>query len=215
MFMALPPRFAEPIPGDPPTAAPGPVLHVHPEGDPLRHEVETFIARIYQARYGAEVRTFARTLVSLREDGQLVAAAGYAFAEQGGLFLERYLEAPVEAVLAARAGAPPTRQGVVEVGHLAAARAGEGRRLILRMAPHLATLGCQWVVSTLTEELRHLFVRIGVTPVALGAADPAALGEDAARWGSYYNHHPVVLAGNLPGALRHLARRERRTGDLG
>jgi Thermostable hemolysin len=65
------------------------------------------------------------------------------------------------------------------------------------------------VVSTLTEELRHLFVRIGVTPLALGLADPARLGDDAADWGRYYEHRPVVLAGHLPLALRILARRQR------
>ena len=63
------------------------------------------------------------------------------------------------------------------------------------------------MVSTLTAELRHLFVRLGVTPLALGAADPQRLGELAARWGSYYEHQPVVLAGNLSQALNQLARR--------
>jgi hypothetical protein len=94
----------------------------------------------------------------------------------------------------------------VEVGHLAAQKAGEGRRLILLLGPHLAERGLQWVVSTLTEELRRLFVRLGVIPLALGVADPALLGEDAAHWGSYYAHHPVVLAGQIGPALAALSR---------
>jgi hypothetical protein len=56
--------------------------------------------------------------------------------------------------------------------------------------------------------LRHLFVRIGVAPLALGTASPDALGDDANRWGSYYDHRPVVLAGHLQHALRQLARRQ-------
>eukprot|EP01035_Chromulina_nebulosa_P063904 gene63904-87401_t len=32
-----------------------------------------------------------------------------------------------------------------------------------------------------------------------------ALGEEARHWGRYYEHEPVVLAGHLPQALRHLA----------
>ena len=75
------------------------------------------------------------------------------------------------------------------------------------MGPHLASQGFEWVVSTLTAELRHLFLRIGVTPLALGVADPVLLGEAARNWGRYYEHHPVVLAGHLPQALRQLARR--------
>ena len=80
---------------------------------------------------------------------------------------------------------------------------------MLLLAPHLAAAGHHWVVSTLTQELRHLFVRLGIAPLALGVADPALLGDDAARWGTYYDHHPVVLAGQLEPALQALARRHR------
>jgi len=186
------------------------MLHLHGADDPGRAEVEHFIRAVYAERFGATVRRFAPCLVSLRDgDGRIVAAAGYRFAGTQALFLERYLAEPVDAALHRSAGTLPAREGIVEVGHLAAARAGEGRRLILLLGPHLAARGAQWVVSTLTEELRHLFVRIGVTPLALGAADPARLGDEAADWGDYYAHHPVVLAGHLPLALRTLARRLR------
>lgn len=69
-----------------------------------------------------------------------------------------------------------------------------------------------FIVGTLTSELRHLFLRLGVTPLALGTADPLALGEDGAQWGSYYEHRPVVLAGHLRQALRRLARELRQAG---
>ena len=50
-------------------------------------------------------------------------------------------------------------------------------------------------------------LRMGVTPLALGVADPAVLGAQAGRWGSYYEHRPLVLAGRLDVALQVLARR--------
>ena len=179
--------------------------------DPGRAEVENFIRRIYAERYGAVLRGFAPRLVGLCDpiDG-LVAAAGYRSASAEPLFLERYLRAPVEALLAAHAAQPPRRGAIAEVGHLAAARAGEGLRLIMQLAPHLAGQGFEWVVSTLTAELRHLFLRLGVTPLALAAADPALLGEAAQDWGRYYEHDPVVQAGHLPQALQQLARRAER-----
>lgn len=189
-----------------------PRLCVHAPGDPQRSDVEAYIRGIYADRYGAQVQGFAPVLVSLQDDSGIVAAAGYRNAAIGPLFLERYLGAPVETLLAHGADGPVPRQGVVEVGHLASDRPGEGRRLILLLGPHLATQGYQWVVSTLTAELRHLFVRIGVTPLALGTADPAALGDQASHWGSYYDHRPVVLAGHLRQALQQLARRQARLG---
>ena len=184
-----------------PTAAPS-SLELYHSGRPGRAEVERFIAGIFRERFKADVRSFAPLLVARRDaTGTLVAAAGYRRADAGTLFLERYLERPVHEALGAK------RSRIVEVGHLAAARAGEGRKLILQMGPHLAGHGFQWVVSTLTEELRHLFLRLGIAPLALGVADPALLGEDAARWGSYYDHQPVVLAGAIEPALHALARR--------
>lgn len=213
MFMAVSPRDDD-LPPPPPngiagTAAVRPVLAVHRNGDPRRAEVEAFIRGVFARRYGADVQHFAPVVVSLEDRGEIVAAAGYRSAGEAPLFLERYLASPVEALLAPRTEtqAHPPRGSVVEVGNLAAGRAGEGRRLIALLGPHLAAQGFQWVVGTMTTELRHLFVRIGVTPLALGTADPAALGPDALHWGTYYDHRPVVLAGHLGQALRHMARR--------
>ena len=182
-------------------------LATHGRQDPGRSAVESFIRRVFEARYGASLTSFAPVLVSLSDDTGIVAAAGYRRADGGALFLERYLDAPVDALLAQQSAVAPARADIVEVGHLAATKAGEGRRLIAQLGPHLAAQGFQWVVSTLTEELRQLFLRIGVAPLALGQADPRALGDDAAAWGRYYAHRPVVLAGHLPQALRRLQQR--------
>lgn len=181
-----------------------PRLRVYPGEAGGRPEVEALVRRVYRERYEADVREFAPAMVGLHDGGgELVAAAGYRPAREGALFLERYLDAPVEQLL----GEPAARERIVEVGHLAAARAGEGRRLITRIGPHLAEQGYDWVVCTLTVELRHLFVRLGIAPVTLGVADPAVLGRDAARWGSYYDHRPLVLAGRLDAAIMRFRRR--------
>ena len=183
-------------------------LLVVDRGHPRRAVTEAFIRRVYAEHYGADVRHFAPQLVALHDDGgEIVAAAGFRSAAEGPLFLERYLGVPVETRLAATAGVAPARSRIVEVGHLAASRAGEGRRLVLLLGLHLAARGYQWVVSTLTEELRHLFLRLGIAPLALGVADPAVLGEEAVHWGTYYDHRPVVLAGQIDLALKALARR--------
>lgn len=200
----------------PPCAAPAPRLVRVRRNHPRRGEVEAFVRRIYAARHGADVRQFAPSLVALLDAGdEIVAAAGYRAADEEALFLERYLAAPVETVLGRAVAQAPARGRIVEVGHLAAERAGEGRRLILLLGPHLAAQGFHWVVGTLTAELRHLFVRLGVAPLALGVADPGLLGAEAAHWGRYYDHRPVVLAGQLELALQALGRRQQRSAPGG
>ncbi|RYF33772.1 MAG: hypothetical protein EOO21_05470, partial [Comamonadaceae bacterium] len=143
-----------------------------PDG-PGRADAEAFIRDVYRRRYGAEIREFMPVLVTFTDDTGIVAAAGYRDAGLSPLFLERYLAAPVETLLAGMHGEAPHRTTVVEVGHLASAGGGEGRQLIRHLGPHLAAAGFRWVVATITQELRSLFLRLGVTPLTLAAAHPA------------------------------------------
>jgi len=183
-------------------------LAVHPLPGASRTAVEQFIRTVYRDGYGATVRTFAPTLVALQRGDEVVAAAGYRSATRP-LFLERYLQQPVERCLGDAAGLFIPRERIVEVGHLASVRNGAGRLLMPFLGRHLAEAGFEWVVSTATEELAHLFDRLGLAPLVLGAADPAMLGAEAADWGSYYDHSPQVLAGSIAAGLAQLTQARR------
>ena len=210
--MLMSSTFRDADPPSPPSDSPSGAgrLVLHTQGDPHRAPVEHYIREVYARRYGALVQAFAPTLLALQHGEEVLAAAGYRRAEAGPLYLEAYLARPVESLISAQAGKPVGRGSIVEVGHLASNRGGEGRRLIQLLGPYLAAEGFQWVVGTVTQELRAMLLRLGVAPLTLGPADPASLGDEARHWGSYYEHGPVVLAIQLRRALRqHLARRAR------
>jgi hypothetical protein len=173
---------------------------------PQRARVEHFIQTVYRRRFGARVAGWAPVLVALESGSDIMAAAGYRPASEP-LFLERYLDAPVEECLRTHAGLAPPRERIVEVGHLAAAHMGAGRWLMPLLGRHLAAAGFQWVVATATRELRRLFRRMGLSPVVLGEADPKRLGPAAAHWGPYYAHRPRVVAGSIAVGMTQLARR--------
>jgi hypothetical protein len=180
-----------------------PKLVMYQHDDVARAEVESFIQNIYQTRYGARVRSFTPTLLGLKDpQGQLIAAVGYRYADTDALFLERYVDTPVEQVLSRHVGVALPRSGLVEVAHLVALKPGQGRRMMRELGALLQSNGVDWVVSTVTRELRHLFERMGIASKALGVADPARLGPDVKDWGSYYEHDPVVLAVQLQNAMR-------------
>lgn len=175
-----------------------PSLRTVEADDPDRSRVEAFIQDVFRRHHSANVRSFAPTLVAMHNrQGDLVAAAGYRCAAEGPLFLERYLDRPVEGLLSEAGGPAISRRRIVEVGHLAATEAGQGRRLILALGTHLALHRYPWVVATLTQELRHLFTRLGIEARPLARARPDVLGRDAADWGRYYEHGPMVFAGRL------------------
>jgi hypothetical protein len=172
-------------------------LQVHRVGDPDRRRIEAYIQERYFARFGACIREWLPNLVSLEVNGEVVAAAGYRNGT-AALYLERYLDAPVHTCLIDCGFAITAREHVVEAGQFAAMRPGAGRLLVPLLAHHLWEEGFRVAVSTVTKELQHLFVRMGMHPVELAPADADRL-TDAERldWGSYYQHGPVVVAEQL------------------
>ncbi len=171
-----------------------PVHRTHPS----RPEFEGFIAARFGRAYGARVNHFLPHLLGVRDGlGRWQAAAGYGAADSARLFLEQYLDVPVEQALAVALERPIARGDVVEVGNLAAVSAGMARQLIPRLARHLHRLGYRWVVFTATRPLRNAFLRLGLRPLALAPADPARLPDGGASWGAYYEQDPVVMAGKI------------------
>ncbi|MDT4808771.1 thermostable hemolysin [Achromobacter agilis] len=162
----------------------------------MRARIESYIHQRYQQRFGATLKEWLPTLVSVQKDGEILAAAGYRSADDP-LFLERYLAAPIEQYLSDQ-GARVARRLIVEAGQFAAARPGGGRLLVPLLAQHLQGEGFDWAVSTLTIELHHLFSRMGLAHQPISAATSSHLNEqERMDWGSYYEHAPTVFAGRL------------------
>jgi hypothetical protein len=169
-----------------------------PRGADRRLELEAFIADSFRASYGAEVEHFSEVLLGVRgKDGQWIAALGYTPAMFGPLFLEHYLDGPVEAAISARAHAPVDRASIVEVGNLAAHHPGAARSLIISTTQLLNSLGLRWVVFTATVSLLNSFSRLRLQPHVLAPADPARLPDRGQRWGSYYDTQPKVMFGDI------------------
>lgn len=175
-------------------------------GAPYRAQAESFIGDIFKRHYGARVQSFAPNLMLLEDVGRITAAAGWRCAGEDRLFLENYLDDPIETAVARLAGQPVRREAIVEVGNLAADRPGGSVDVILNLARHLDRLGYEWVVFTATRELIGIFRRLGLPPLALAPADASRLGEAAADWGSYYESQPVVVAGRIALALEMVKR---------
>lgn len=175
------------------------VHRAHPE----RAACESFIAARFKRAYGAHVVHFSSHLLGVRNaPGSWCAASGYTPADGAQLFVEQYLDAPIEEALSRSRGHRIARDAIVEVGNLAAASAGMARTLIPLLARHLHRLGYEWVVFTLTRELRNTFARLGLRPFAIADADSTRLPDGGAAWGSYYAYDPVVMAGRISHGIR-------------
>jgi hypothetical protein len=173
-----------------------------------RADVENFIRQTFAACYGADIRQFMPILLCLKDQSARPRAAlGIRHAANTPLFLEHYLERPVEEMLSAAFHESVSRTGIVEVGNLAISDRGAARSLIVAMTAFLCAANYQWVVFTIGPLLINSFIRLGLPLTDLGPATIERLPNDEyAAWGSYYEQKPRVMAGRLADAHELLAR---------
>lgn len=184
----------------------GPLRLVPAVDGEQRSRVEDLIRRRYAERYQARIRNFMPCLLGLEaSDGRVLGAVGCRRAQDETLYLERYLGEPIERSIERRVGQPVARGTVVEVGNLAAEGPGAARRLIVALTGLLAQAGFRWVAFTGTPSLLNSFHRLGLDPISIAAADPACVGGELVDWGSYFDHRPQVMAGEILGGHRRLS----------
>ena len=174
-------------------------------GQNCRLLVERFIRERFFEHYGAHIQHFMPCLLALVDPaGALQGALGLRSAATGPLFLERYLERPIEQEIALRNGRVLNRNEIVEVGNLGTLVPGHARLLIVAVTDLLIAQGFRWICFTGTPTLLNSFSRLGLGPLSLGEARAECLGEEQSSWGSYYATHPQVMAGDIMGGHQRL-----------
>jgi len=175
--------------------------------DPGRAEVEQYISRVFAETYGARLYSFLPLLLSHGDGNNIHAALGLRRADSGPLFLEQYLNQPVEQRLAEASGSAVARADIVEIGNLVSTSRGSSRLLFLMLAELFAAAGVTWAIFTATPEVYRLLSKLTGNQVVLCRADGRRLGDKVADWGSYYDTEPAVTAINVAEERRALFNR--------
>jgi hypothetical protein len=175
--------------------------------DDDRSEHEGFVGRRFHEVYGARLYTFLPRLFGIRDaSGALEAVVGMRRASDESLFLERYLSVPIEALVAARAGRAVPRMRIAEIGNLAGATPGALRAVIPEVTRLLARSGIDWIAFTGPARICNGFFRLGLPLVVAAPAAVERLPEAERQcWGTYYDHGPSVMIGEVQAGL-HLLR---------
>lgn len=174
-----------------------PEFNLHRAGSPGRTDVEAYIAKAFRKAYGAEVTEFAPFLMSMNCAGSISSAAGVRPASLGPLFLEQYLDGPIEQVLSERYGYRVQRDDIFELGNLASIRPGVCQLFYLILTGIMARTNMNHVVFAGTKQVAKGLNRLGFQLEYIMDADPARLNGAAESWGSYYANKPQVMAIDL------------------
>lgn len=163
---------------------------------PDRAEVEAFIYQVFYKAYGAKVKNFMPKLIALRDEkSHLMAAFGMREAKNNSLFLEQYLDEPIEAVISKSLDLTIQRNDITEIGNLAVNNPRNAGILIAHVIQHSIDAGVQWCVATAHQTLQNGLRKGGCDVFPIHEVDPARLPASVrADWGSYYENKPQVIA---------------------
>ena len=166
---------------------------------PFRVEFEQFVMRAFEREHDAAVRTFMPVLVGCRDrERGLRSVVGLRPATGQTLYLERYLDRPVDEVIGVTSGRDICRDRVVEIGNLAGRNCRASVRLVASLPGLLLSMRFDWVVFTATSTVRGILETLGAPLFELAAAGEAYAAGGIDRWGRYYSTDPRVCAGYLP-----------------
>lgn len=165
-------------------------------GDPARAEVEGFIRAVFKRAHDAEITNFMPQLVALRDNnGVLMAAFGWKKASEGALFLEQYLDEPIDSLISKTLHRNISREQITKIGNLAVANPRNAGILIAHVIQHSLDIGIEWCVATAHHSLQNGLIKGGRDVYPLFNADKARLSQaEQAKWGTYYKHMPQVVA---------------------
>jgi hypothetical protein len=169
-------------------------------GDPLYDRACRFSAREYRRHFDCELRDFYPAYFCLSKGSRLLAVCGYRVGNEA-LFLEQYLDQPIENLLDAGRACPIPRQAIVEIGGFALRGHAVALPFMVRLAPAFRALGFSHAVCTATLPIRRCLRSLGVPTQVLGRADPSRLAHSSSNWGKYYAMRPSVISGSIDSAM--------------
>lgn len=178
-------------------------LVAYERGQPGRETAEQFVREGFFRTHQACVQSFLPTLLTLTDrQGVIRGVVGCRFAAEEPLFLERYLDQPIESLISARTGARVRRETLVEVGNLSCRNSRVAQSLVGMLPRYLLGRGYTWIAFTATSSIRRILRHSGARLLDLGPAEAARADGSGDHWGHYYDNDPRVMAGYLPVARR-------------
>ncbi|RLB64174.1 MAG: hypothetical protein DRH08_10030 [Deltaproteobacteria bacterium] len=181
-----------------------PAFSLNSPYSPQRPALKTYIEQQFSNTYGATITEFLPLLSSMECNGNISAVAGIRPAQKTELFVERYLDAPIEVILSQLNQTSIDRSSIVEIGNLSATHRGATLLFFVVQIAMLHEAGIKWDVFAATHQVGTIMSKLNFISLELGPADPARLGDDASNWGSYYDTQPTILATNIAATMENL-----------
>lgn len=167
--------------------------------DQLLNKTQFYIEQQYARCYNAKITCDYDDLIVVRDrNKQPLAAAGFRAAgmaeKQQSLYLESYLDQPLECLLSEQYQTEIKREELVEIGNFVATNNRAAFILMQHLWSWLQSHGYIYALLTCTELLER---RLRGLPVTVLSTAQASRVSNPQQWGSYYQQNPKVMVGKL------------------
>ncbi|WMN61864.1 thermostable hemolysin (plasmid) [Pseudoalteromonas xiamenensis] len=160
-------------------------------GDTYRAYLEMQIQQGFAAAFDADIHDF-YPLLSQLSNGRGECVLGLRFAEDATLFLESYLDKPIERYLPEFA----SRSEIAELGNLYSTHRSATIEHFIVIARALLSQNIHFLAFTGTLQVRKLMQLLQVPVIELGEADAKCV-ESAKDYGTYYEANPKTCIVDL------------------
>lgn len=181
-----------------------PSFHLYDIHNVQRSKAEAAVKKIFRSAHGADITSFLPCLLTAEINQRIAAVVGVRSAVNQPLFLEQYLNFPIETAIKNINGLDISRTSLVEIGNLVSCKTGISRQLFIVLAFALAQANIEWVSFTATTQVEQVLAKLSLQPVIIGQASEASLANGNGNWGSYYVDRPNVCVGNVYNAVHEL-----------
>lgn len=179
-------------------------FHLYDVNNSQRLKAEEAVKRIFRTAYGADISYYLPFLLTAEINQRVAAVVGIRSAIAQPLFLEQYLNCPIETSIKNINGLDISRKNIAEIGNLVSCKTGISRQLFIVLAFALAQANIEWVSFTATTQVEQVLAKLSLQPVIIGQASEASLANGNGNWGSYYVDKPNVCIGNVYNAVHEL-----------
>jgi len=178
-------------------------------GSAMRLGLEARVRSGFGRHFNACIEGFMPDLAVYRHARGASGVIGIRSAGDEPLFLESYLDDPVETVIHLASGESVRRDEVAEVGQFVVEDRDIVADFFRDLVPFLRSRGHTWICFTGTNRIRALIARIGFAGFPVTTASLNRVSDNRNHWGSYYDHDPIVIVGKLSDPRGHWFRQVR------
>lgn len=157
-----------------------------------------FIKDKFKNQYNADISITYPYIASIKDYTGILCAAGFRFAKNEKLFLEQYLDCPIENKIGVE------RSKIVEIGNLAVDDFTKLFQFLSEISVFLIDNEVDIVCITATEKLSRILQRRDIKGHILTDAKQDSLQTSDENWGAYYATKPKVYTFSLKENIKKL-----------